>query len=149
MLKNLKFKRSKVVEIGLEKMNYTQYITTNIPNKLINNTHFHIDIYDNIFFPRDKVCISSLLPKLFDNRIKYMENFYIPTPEFEYFLLLMRICFDLTKLKDKHKNRLIELIPLVKNENNLFNYLNDKEKEHLISKINKLSVPIVKNYPDI
>ena len=71
------------------------------------------------------------------------------TPEFEYFLLLMRICFDLTKLKDKHKNRLIELIPLVKNENNLFNYLNDKEKEHLISKINKLSVPIVKNYPDI
>ena len=96
------------------------------------------DIYDNIFFFYEKkICMSKLLHKLFDNRIKYMMKFYIPTPEFEYFLLLIRICFDLGFLKDKHKCRLIELIPDVKNENNLFNYLNDMEKTHLLLMVRK------------
>lgn len=150
MLKELHLMNSKIIQIGLEKVNYVQFKTKNIPNNLIKNTYFHIDIYDNIFFFYEKkICMSKLLHKLFDNRIKYMMKFYIPTPEFEYFLLLIRICFDLGFLKDKHKYRLIELIPDVKNENNLFNYLNDMEKTHLLLKINDLSIPIVKSYPNI
>ena len=141
---------SKIIQIDLEKVNYVQFKTKNIPNNLIKNTYFQIDIYDNIFFFYEKkICMSKLLHKLFDNRIKYMMKFYIPTPEFEYFLLLIRICFDLGFLKDKHKYRLIELITDVKNENNLFNYLNDMEKTHLLLKINDLSIPIVKSYPNI
>lgn len=150
ILKKLHLINREIIQIGSEKVNYIKFKTNNIPNKLIKNTCFHVDVYDNIFFfYRRIICISNLLDKLFDNRIKYMENFYIPTPEFEYFLLIVRICFDLGSLKDNHKNRLIELIPNVKNDNNLFNYLNDMEKKHLILKINNLSVPIVKNYPNI
>jgi hypothetical protein len=150
MLNKLHLMNSQIMKIGLENVNYMQFKTKNIPNKLIKNTYFHVDIYDNIFFfYKKKICLSNLLCKLFDNRIKYMDNFYIPTPEFEYFLLIIRICFDLGILRDKHKNRLIELIPDVKNENHLFNYLNEIEKKHLMIKIDCLSVPIVKNYPDI
>lgn len=150
MLKKLHLMKSKIIQIGSETVNYIQFKTKSIPNNLIKNTYFHIDIYDNIFFfYKEKICISKLLCKLFDNRIKYMTKFYIPTPEFEYFLLIIRVCFDLGILRDKHKNRLIELIPNVKDENHLFNYLNDMEKKHLILKINELFVPIVKNYPNV
>jgi hypothetical protein len=150
MLKTLHLMNTKKIQMGVENVNYIQFKTSSIRNKSIKNTYFHIDVYDNIFFfYKKKICLSNILPKLFDNRLKYMNKYHIPTPEFEYFLLIMRICFDLTILRDKHKNRLIELIPDVKNENNLFNYLNDMETKHLMSKIHHLSVPIVKNYPNI
>jgi hypothetical protein len=142
--------RKKIIEINSKKVNYLQYKTTNIPNKNIKNTYFHIDIYDDVFFfYKEKICLTNLLDKLFDNRIKHMKKLYIPSPEFEYFLLILRICFDVNRIKPKHKNRLKELIPNVKNEHDLFSYLNNAEKEFLISKINDLSVPIVKNYPVI
>lgn len=148
MTKKLHLMNVEKIQIGSENMNYIQFKTNCIPNKLIDNTCFRIDLFDNIFFNnKNKICISNLLPKLFDKKIKYKEQFYIMNPEFEYFLLLIRICFDKEKLKGKHKNRLIELLPHVKNENDLFNYLTDTEKEYLISKITYLSVPIVKNYP--
>ena len=48
MLKELHLMNSKIIQIGLEKVNYVQFKTKNIPNNLIKNTYFHIDIYDNI-----------------------------------------------------------------------------------------------------
>ena len=122
MLKRLEIQNKTEIEINSIKVNYIQFKTINIPNNQINNTYFHIDIYDNVFFfYKEHICLSNLLHKLFDNRIKYINKFYIPVPEFEYFLLILRICFDIGELHNKHKNRLTELLPFVKNNNDLYN----------------------------
>ena len=151
MLKRLSIISKKEITMDSKNVNYIQFKTNNIPNEDIKNTYFHIDIYDNVFFFYKKhICVSEILNILFENRIKFLDNCYIPTPEFEYFLLILRVCFDVGKLRDKHKNRLSELIPLVENKNNLFNYLKPDEMEFLRSKLISLkNVPIVKDYPKI
>jgi hypothetical protein len=133
-------------------VNYVSYMTTGIKDTRINNKHFHIDIYDNVFFfYKTNINLPSILNILFkkENQIKFLGLINIPTPEFEYFLLLLRIGFDLGWLKPKHKNRLLEIIPKVQNKNNLFSVLNDVQKKHLSACIKKHSVPIVNNYPSL
>ena len=117
MLKRLSIQKDKVKKLLINgiNVNYIPFKTNDIPNKSINNSYFHIDIYDNVFFFYKKnINLPGVLDVLFDNKKLYLDTFYIPNAEFEYFLLLLRVAFDLGKLRDKHKNRLIKLIPVLK-----------------------------------
>lgn len=108
--KNLNKKNELFFEINSKKCTYLQYTTDRIPNKKISNTHFHLDVYDGCF-TTGKYKLSfdyNFLNMLFSNRIK-KDSYYIADTSYEYFLLLVRMLLDCSRIKRKHIDYLKEL----------------------------------------
>ena len=135
-LHNIFLKRLSVIESRHTKINaksckYTQYKTNRLPRKDIANTYFHIDVYDSCFtFYIKKVLLPDIfLTTLFENRIK-KDSYYIPSPDHEYFLLLMRIVLECKDIKPKHIERLNELEQTI-NKDELFKLVKFIENENI------------------
>lgn len=97
------------------KCEYAQFRTNGIPDHRIKNTYFHIDIYNGCFTTlKHKINLGQkFLETMFENSLR-KNCYYVPDSTHEYFLLLVRMLLDCSKVKSKHLEYLKNIAPVDK-----------------------------------
>lgn len=138
-MRRLNMIQTRKIQINDTSCKYIQYKTKRSPRADIKNTYFHIDVYDNCFtFYNKKVILpNAFLNELFKSRVKN-DSYYIPNPDHEYFLLLMRVVLECEYVKKKHSDRLNKLKQSITESELLknINFIEDRNiKDYFVSEI--------------